>query len=242
MTSSVLKIIAIITMIIDHTGKELFPKELIFTYIGRIAFPIFAFQISEGYIHTRNFKKYFYRLLIFAIVSQMPFNLFLRVFSDEYSLNIFFTLLLGLLSIYAYDIIIKKCTTNDFLLKKIFYTFLAFLSVIAIASVGDVLNVDYGFFGVFIIFLFYILKNKKILLTLTFILSCFLHYLDALISTDFYYPNIILCICTMIPIIFINLYNGKQGELNKKLKYVFYLVYPVHLLLLYSIYCILHIS
>lgn len=241
MTSSVLKIIAIITMIIDHTGKELFPKELIFTYIGRIAFPIFAFQISEGYIHTKNFKKYFYRLLIFAIVSQIPFSLFLGVFYDGYELNIFFTLLLGLLSIYTYDTIVKKLSTNNFLLK-FFSTFLGFFMVLTIASVGDSLNVDYGFFGVFIIFLFYILKNKKILLTLTFILSCFLQYLDTLISTDFYYPNIILCVCTMIPIIFINLYNGKQGKLNKKLKYVFYLVYPVHLLLLYSIYCILHIS
>ena len=241
MTSSVLKIIAIITMIIDHTGKELFPKELIFTYIGRIAFPIFAFQISEGYIHTKNFKKYFYRLLIFALVYQIPFSLFLGVFYDGDELNIFFTLLLGLLSIYTYDTIVKKLSTNNFLLK-FFSTFLGFFMVLTIASVGDSLNVDYGFFGVFIIFLFYILKNKKILLTLTFILSCFLKYLDTLISTDFYYPNIILCVCTMIPIIFINLYNGKQGKLNQKLKYVFYLVYPVHLLLLYSIYCILHIS
>lgn len=241
MTSSILKIIAIITMIIDHTGKELFPKELIFTYIGRIAFPIFAFQISEGYIHTRNFKKYFYRLLIFALVSQVPFNLFLGVFYDEYCLNIFFTLLLGLLSIYTYDIIVKKSASTNFLIK-FFRNFLGFFIAFTIACVGEALNVDYGFFGVFIIFLFYILKNKKILLTLIFIASCFLHYLDTLISTDFYYPNIILCVCTMIPIIFINLYNGKQGNLNKKLKYAFYLVYPVHLLLLYSIYCILNVS
>lgn len=242
MTSSILKIIAIITMIIDHTGKELFPKELIFTYIGRIAFPIFAFQISEGYIHTKNLKKYFFRLLIFALVSQIPFSLFLGVFSDEYCLNIFFTLLLGLLSIYVYDIIVKRFSTNTILISKLFGNFLGLSIVFTIAYIGNTLNVDYGFFGVFIIFLFYILKNKKILLTLIFIASCFLHYLDTLISTDFYYPNIILCVCTMIPIIFINLYNGKQGNLNKKLKYAFYLVYPVHLLLLYSIYCILNVS
>lgn len=231
MTSSVLKIIAILTMIIDHVGKEFFTKELIFTYIGRISFPIFAFLISEGYIHTKNFKKYLYRLLVFAIVSQIPFSLFLGVFYNTNNLNIFFTLALGLVSIYTYDIIKQKCYSK----------FLGFLFVIFISSIGNKFNVDYGFFGVFIIFLFYIFKNKKILLTITFILSCFIHYIDILINTNFYYPNIILCICSMIPIIFINLYNGQQGELNKKFKYAFYLIYPVHLLILYSIYCILNI-
>lgn len=227
MSSSVLKIIAIITMLIDHTGKALFTNSLIFSYIGRISFPIFAFQISEGYIHTKNLKKYFYRLLIFAFISQIPFSLFLSTFSSAFSLNIFFTLFLGLFSIYLYDTIIQKYNSK----------LLGILCAIFIAFIGNVIKVDYGFFGVFSIFIFYIFKNYKFLLTTTFIFNCILHFLNNIVISNFYYPNIILCLCTMLPIIFINLYNGKQGNLNKKFKYVFYLFYPIHMLILYVIYC-----
>ena len=83
-----LKIIAIITMIIDHLGYAIFGEFSFFNYIGRIAFPIFAFQISEGYIHTKNLKKYFLRLFLFAIISQIPFMLFHSIISDQFYLNI----------------------------------------------------------------------------------------------------------------------------------------------------------
>lgn len=103
MTSFILKIIACITMFLDHIGYVIYGKLSWFNYIGRIAFPIFAFQISEGYVHTKNLKKYFFRLLIFAFVSQIPFMLFSSSFSNSISLNIFFTLFLGLLAIFLYD-------------------------------------------------------------------------------------------------------------------------------------------
>ena len=92
MSSFVLKIIAIITMFIDHLGYAIFGKFSCFNYIGRLSFPIFAFQISEGYIHTKNLKKYFLRLFLFALVSQIPFMLFHSIISRDFSLNIFFTL------------------------------------------------------------------------------------------------------------------------------------------------------
>jgi len=82
MSSFVLKIIAIITMFIDHVGYAIFGKFSFFNYIGRIAFPIFAFQISEGYSHTKDLKKYFLRLFIFAIISQVPFMLFGKIISN----------------------------------------------------------------------------------------------------------------------------------------------------------------
>ena len=103
MSSFVLKIIAIISMFIDHVGYVVFGKFSCFNYIGRIAFPIFAFQISEGYVHTKNLKKYFFRLFLFAIISQVPFMLFHSLISSDFSLNIFFTLLLGLACIFIYD-------------------------------------------------------------------------------------------------------------------------------------------
>ena len=104
MTSFVLKIIALITMFIDHLGYAIYGKFSYLNYIGRIAFPIFAFQISEGFVHTKNIKKYFIRLLVFAIISQLPFMLFLSTFSKNiYELNIFFTLSFGLLAIFIFD-------------------------------------------------------------------------------------------------------------------------------------------
>ena len=92
MSSFVLKIIAMTTMLTDHLGDSIFNYANFMNVIGRIAFPIFAFQISEGYIHTKNLKKYFLRLFVFALISQAPFMLFLSMFSSGFTLNIFFTL------------------------------------------------------------------------------------------------------------------------------------------------------
>ena len=110
MTSFELKIVALISMLCDHTGLVFLGSPTYFNVIGRIAFPIFAFQISEGYTHTKNLKKYILRLIIFALTSQLPFVLFRNsVELTSFSLNIFFTLLLGLLSITIYD----KCKSEE---------------------------------------------------------------------------------------------------------------------------------
>lgn len=104
MSAYVLKIIAVITMFIDHIGYVVYTGKIPYlNFIGRLAFPIFAFQISEGYIHTKNLKKYFFRLFLFAIISQIPFMLFESIFINEFYLNVFFTLFLGLLSIFIYE-------------------------------------------------------------------------------------------------------------------------------------------
>lgn len=103
MSAFVLKLIACVTMFIDHIGYAIFNGSSWFNYIGRLAFPIFAFQISEGYIHTRSIKKYLLRLFLFALVSQIPFMLFHSIISEGFYLNVIFTLLFGLISIVIYD-------------------------------------------------------------------------------------------------------------------------------------------
>lgn len=102
--ASILKWIAVITMLIDHIGLVFFPEYEILRLIGRISFPIFAFLLCEGYKHTSNIWKYFFRLGIFAIISEIPYNICLynQVFYP-YSQNIFFELLLGLLVLYLID-------------------------------------------------------------------------------------------------------------------------------------------
>ena len=94
MTSFILKIIGVITMLFDHVGDAILGRFSFFNLIGRIAFPIFAFQLAVGYTHTRDLKKHIIKLFIFAIISQIPFVLFLSTFTNDFYLNIFFTFLL----------------------------------------------------------------------------------------------------------------------------------------------------
>jgi len=222
MSSFVLKIIAVITMFIDHVGYAIFGKFSFFNYIGRIAFPIFAFQISEGYAHTKDLKKYFLRLFIFAIISQVPFMLFGKIISNDFTLNIFFTLLLGLISIYIYD--------------KSKYKLLGIISAILIGFLAEFAHCDYGFYGVAIIFLFYVFKSDVIKSSIAFMLSTTIKYLIPIFKYGFYDVYLYLFICTLLPIVFISLYNGKKG---KDTKYLLYLFYPIHLLLIYGIYLLM---
>lgn len=199
-----------------------FGKATWLNYIGRIAFPIFAYQITEGYIHTRSFKKYFFRLLLFALISQFPFALFYSIFSTTYALNVFFTLLLGLFCIYIWDKMPSKFIS---------------LPIIAIISLlAEATNMDYGYWGILVVFIFYLCKNNKFALLLSFIGMLVLKYLPNIITYNFYYKYILFFIFTLLSIIPILLYNGKQG---RKIKYFLYVFYPVHLLLLYLLNCIL---
>lgn len=217
-SSFALKIIAVICMLCDHFGDAIIKPFSFFNVIGRIAFPIFAFQITEGYIHTKDLKKYFKRLIIFAILSQIPFMLFLSTFTSPFTLNIFFTLLLGLLSIYIYNKIPNK--------------FLSIVIGIIISILAEIINVDYGAWGVIIIMIFYIFKDKKVIMSLLYILSCFIKYLPYLLKYNFHYIYLLLLFCTAFSIFFIIAYNGKQG---KKIKYFLYIFYPLHMLILYFI-------
>ena len=235
MSSFVLKCIAIITMLIDHTSIAYFGYTTLFNVIGRFAFPIFAFQISEGYIHTNNLKKYFIRLFLFAIISQIPFMLFNSMLIDNFSFNIFGTLFVGLLAIWLYD----KIANCDFELTKnkrfnlIINKAFGFISVILFGIISEVCHFDYGFWGVAIIFLFYFFKNDKIGMVIFYITACIIKYGIDIIIYGYHYLYVLLCIGTILPIIFICLYNGKQG---KKIKYLLYAFYPVHLLILYCIF------
>lgn len=218
MSSFVLKIIALISMLFDHSGYVIFNGFSAFNFIGRLAFPIFAFQLTEGYIHTKNLKKYFFRLFLFALISEIPFLLFrIKFIEIAFALNIFFTLVLGLATIWIYD------------KNKI----LGFFSLIFFATIAEFLKFDYGAFGISIIFIFYAFKNNKVLMNFFFIFAVILKYLYNLLiyfNTVYFNSYLVLCIFTIFSIILIDLYNGKEG---KKVKYLLYIFYPLHLLILY---------
>ena len=215
MSSFVLKIIAMVSMLFDHLGYIILNKFSFMNYIGRLSFPIFAFSITEGYSHTHNLKKYFGRLFIFAVISQIPYMLFISTLGESFVLNILFTLILGLLTITVYEKVNNKI--------------LGFIFVVCCAILAQFLYFDYGWFGIAIIFIFHRFKNKKLLFNISFIIVTFINYFYkyiAYIKIEYLWIMFFACL-SLIPI---NLYNEKKG---KDLKYFLYIFYPLHLILLY---------
>ena len=226
MTSFALKVIACITMFIDHLSYGLYGEMSWMNYIGRIAFPIFAFQITEGYRHTKDIKKYFIRLIIFAFISQIPFHLFHSIISDTYGLNVLFTLCLGLFCIWIWEK----------LQNETFNKFLAIIIITFVCIIAELTNMDYGYWGVLLVFVFYMCKENKIAIGLAFVGMVLLKYARLFVLYSFYYKYILLFIGTLAALIPILLYNGKQG---KKIKYFLYIFYPVHILLLVGLHSLL---
>ena len=236
MSSFVIKLIAIITMLCDHSGDAIIGHFSILNIIGRIAFPLFCFQIVIGYKHTKNVKKYLLRLFIFGFISQIPFGLFTYSYLGRFDLlNVYFTLALGLLAIYIFDTFSKKY-------KPIAIVLDIFLMVIA-----ELAQTDYGWFGVCLIICIYLFYNDKkyiqksensvtyfnnnILFTIVFFALVLIKFSNYF-SVGSYYLGIVQIIGTFFPIVFMLLYNGKKGP---SMKYVFYAFYPVHLLILVAI-------
>lgn len=254
LTGNGLKIIACISMFIDHFSKiflaaiitKLFwmaengeiPFEQYQSFsdfvrfklydIGTIAFPIFCFLLVEGFIHTKNRKRYVGSMLAFALISELPFDLgFFSELSRRHGTfpfylsyqNVFFTLFLGLLCLSVLERL-PKFEKEQGRKENIKAVLLQLGTVALVAVVAELLKCDYGGQGIIFIAGFYILRGDCILQALG--------YLVLFMVTTGNQPTI----CTMLAAIFILLYNGKRGKL--KLKYFFYWFYPAHILLLYG--------
>jgi len=215
---TMLKIVAMISMVFDHVGNVFFPELIWLRMVGRIAMPIFSFCIAEGYIHTSNRKKYIFRLGLFALISEAPFDL---AFEGKISLNhqnIMLTYFLSVIALRLFDLICGKINeeSGGYSIWKII---LGTLSVVTVAIIALLLKADYTYYAVIAVFLFYIFRNS-------------IHYLRtgvgvaylALTRTMGFYCT------TGFSIIPLLLYNGEKG---KGLKWFFYVFYPGHLILLY---------
>lgn len=243
-TSFVLKIIAIISMLIDHTTAALYeviPGDMWVIYdvgrwIGRTAFPLFCFMIVEGYYHTRNKWRYLGSLIFLAIISEIPFDALIanNGFVLEYSSqNVFFTLALGLFAIIIIDGVNEK--VKNIFLSKILQ--LAAVLVILVSSLQ--MSADYGIVGVvLILFIYYFEKmqaglakiNKKFTSDKTKFVLAGIAVLIWLVSYDFLAGRVSESFGFPAAIL-IMLYNGQRGNYRIP-KYVFYLFYPVHLIVL----------
>lgn len=257
-----LKLLAISLMLTDHMGALLIsPQKHYWLYfalrgIGRLAFPIFVFLIVEGFFHTRNVRKYLQRLVVFALVSEIPFDLaFYKyhfgvnaitdikgMFISESNFasmlnrlgehqNVFFTLFLGLALITLMDMVEKKYNKNDMISISI-SNILDGLLTIAFCIMAYFLKTDYNVAGILLIVAFYLFRGSKVLLTIALLviygtLEC---KFDNFAQTGNWFAIInILAVLSIIPIAF---YNGEKG---KNIKYFFYIFYPAHLFCLFLI-------
>lgn len=228
-SESTLKIIAMLTMFIDHFGATvIYRYNFIYNLagdnyntffvlyrvcrdIGRIAFPLYCFLLVEGFFHTRSTKKYIERLAIFAIVSEIPFNLAIgRAWINFEKNNVGFTLLIGLVTITLIDYF-RKSFDN-----QVVSYLLQCVAFVAASSFAYLLKTDYGAAGILAIVLVYVFYQNRILSVAAPVIA--LGFLSS--YTEFF------ALINIIPIAF---YNGKQGIRIKKLYYSFY---PLHLTLL----------
>lgn len=171
--ASVLKWIAVITMLIDHIGatllrqyKLMYPNleairilYRIFRNIGRLSFPLFIFLLTEGFFHTHSKKKYLLRMLLFGILSEIPFDLafYHKAFYLQKQ-NVYFTLTLGLLAIYLIDLIDKKWKQNTF--SAITLKSYLKVPVIVLCNLAAwFMKTDYDFSGVSAIIVMYCVKT-----------------------------------------------------------------------------------
>lgn len=218
-----LKLLAILTMVIDHIGLFFFPELFWMRIVGRLSFPLFAFLIANGAKHTKNGTWYFGRLLIFALLSQIPYTITHRAIIPDYTgLNIFFTLSIGLLAIY--------------ITKHLKHPLFFFLATTVFGLFAELMDAGYGIYGVFMIALFYryFMHIKQTVISQS-IATVLFNTIPVLLADRVMLRMTLNQITAIQPIallslVFIGLYNGKEGP---KMKYLFYLFYPLHFLIIY---------
>lgn len=203
LTAAQLRLLALAFMLLDHMGRTLFPAEIWMVCLGRLAFPIFAFQTAEGYRHTHDFRGYCLRLAVFALLSEIPFNLMVSgsVFHLRHQ-NVMLTLLLGLLCCRAWD--------------RRSWPLLVFWFL-----VGAFTRCDYGSLGLLTVLMFHQFRGANWTQLLFLALINGLAYGFLSLQT--------FAVLAFFPIF---LYRGEKGRGGKWLQYGSYAFYPLHMLIL----------
>ena len=245
MTAFALKIIAVVSMLLDHLFKAgLFGQRQLMDWfglsigasyrivqivepLGRLAFPIYAYFIAEGCRHTRSRKRYILRLLAFGVISELPFDIASNVlrqpwyaaFTPFSHMNVFFTLALGVLGITLYDLLRGKGKEWP----------IACLPAAACAIVAELFQTDYFVFGPLMIYAAYFPRTKAARFAA-------MAGVNALIYLGYYTSwgqnitvnALIYLVASCVPMALLALYNGRRG---RNVKWFFYAVYPAHLTL-----------
>jgi len=216
--SNLIKLLAVVLMVVDHVGVVFFPQLFFLRIIGRLAFFLFAYQLAVGYIHTKDLKKYFLRLLGIGLISQIPYH-----FANPWEPNIFFTLCLGLLAIFSFD-------------RLKVYLSTPLIGLICI--VAEYFRFDYGALGILVILLSYLFIENFIVL-LAGQLAIWMVYITLSASNfaglEFNSLTVYLPV-GFLSYLLIRLLPDIKFNMNK---YVYYFFYPAHLVLIGIIWLLL---
>ena len=216
-----LKLIAVCTMFIDHMGDTLFPGVMWLRCIGRVAFPIFCFLIAEGCVHTHDRKKYALRLLVFAVLSEIPFNLMTGwAVWNPYDQNVLWTLLAGAAVCWLMDGALKRRTAPAFVLTG--------AAMVAAFWLLEVFCTDYGGWGMLLVAMFYGVRRAPYgqaakMAAQAVGLAFFCIGVMGGVTIELW------ALTALVPIW---LYNGQRGFSHKAVQYGFYAFYPLHILIL----------
>ncbi len=230
-TSFSLHMMAMLFMLCDHLWGTIVRGNDWLTCIGRLTFPIYAFMIVEGYFHTKNLKKYVGRLLVFAVLSEIPFNLAMgsRIFYPIHQ-NVLWSFLIAIGLIHW-----NEKAKEKQIWKRIF---IAIASVCIGYVVGLITFVDFYHAGILMVLVFYYFKGQKwwcylgqliCLWYINFEMLGGLSYEVQILGQTHFIAGQGFALLASIPIW---LYRGKQGYHSRFLQYSYYAFYPLHLLIL----------
>lgn len=232
LSAAALHILAMAFMLMDHLWATLLPAQEWLTCVGRIAFPIFAFMAVEGYFHTHNLKKYLLRMLIFAVISEVPFDLMYGgTWFYPVHQNVIWTLMMGLAGIHLMETVRKKKSTFVYILVSAIVVILGGL-------LGTLSMVDYYGIGVLTVFIFYFFRGRKWWCLFGQMLALYwvnvellggLMYPIRLFGMEFELCQQGLALLALLPIW---LYRGRQGYHSKPFQYFCYAFYPIHMLVI----------
>ncbi len=226
-----LRLLALGLMLLDHLWATIVPGNMWMTYLGRLAFPIFAFQVTEGFFHTSDRRRYMMRLLLFGLIAEVPFD-YMMVSAPFFFFhqNVMFTLALGLWMISSLERLRTERTV-----KQGLKTALVLVVASLIALIGFV---DYGVMGVWTVVLFYLCRGFRgawigqligmVLLNIIWFQGESLVFM--MMGREIWFPTQGFAVLSLIPIW---LYNGEKGSYGKGMQAVSYWFYPVHMLVLY---------
>ena len=220
-------------MLLDHLWAMVIPGSQWMNYVGRLAFPIFAFQLAEGFRHTSDFRRYALRLLVFALVSEVPFDLmYASSVLYPFHQNVMFTLLLGLLALRGLERARQRRTAGGWAL--------GLLGVLAAWLAGSVGMVDYGGMGVLTVVVFYLFRGFPLawlgqavcLALMNMVFFRGLYVPVELFGRVFELQTQGFAVLALVPIW---LYGGEKGRGGRLLPYGAYAFFPPPMLALYLI-------
>lgn len=220
LSSFFLRLAALFAMCLDHAGLALFPASGVFRCVGRIAFPLYCFLLVQGFLHTHNLHAYCRRLLLFAILSEIPFDLLIfGRMSSPMEQNVLFSLLFALLALISCSALHARPVQ-------------AWLVCIMLATSAMALRLSFGWLSIALCLCFYYARANRLQQTVLSGSTLLLYSFSLLLSgVDTHW--VLTSLYALVSLVPISFYNGKPGPRHPLISLAFYAAYPLHLLLLF---------